>query len=120
MITTLNKCGEQMFPIINLKDKIKEINGRPFYPIDIAKVNDQVVRIALIKGEYPWHTHANEDELFYVIQGKLTIQMKQYPDIILINGQMAVVPKGIEHRSVSDQDTYILMFEPYSLKSKGD
>ena len=72
-----------MVPKINLKDKIKEINGRPWFPVEIARVNDQVVRMALVKGEYHWHRHANEDELFYVLQGKIIIQMKDYPDLIL-------------------------------------
>ncbi len=109
-----------MIPKINLKDKIREINGKPWFPVEIARVNDQVVRMALVKGEYHWHKHANEDELFYVLSGEMTIQIKEGKDITLKEGEIAVVPKGVEHCPKSSQDTYILMFEPYELKSRGD
>jgi len=110
-----------MIPVINIKDKIKEIDGRPYYPIDVAKVNGQVVRMALVRGDYHWHQHTNEDELFYVIRGRMTIQMKPpYSNITLGEGEMAVIPKGAEHCPTSKEDTYILMFEPYALQSKGD
>jgi len=106
---------------INLEEKIKEIAGRPFYPIDVANVNNQVIRMALIKGEFPWHSHTNEDELFYVLRGKLTIQMKApHSNIVLGKGEMTVILKGVEHSTKSTEDTYVLMFEPAVLKSKGD
>jgi len=110
-----------MIPVIIIEDKIKEIDGRPYYPIVIAKVNDQVVRMALVRGDYHWHQHTNGDELFYVIRGRMTIQMKPpYSNITLSEGEMAVIPKGVEHCPTSKEDTYILMFEPYALQSKGD
>ncbi len=110
-----------MIPKINLKDKINEINGRAYYPIDVAKVNDQVVRMALCKGDYHWHKHTNEDELFYVLKGKMTIQMKPpFKNIILSKGQIAVIPKGVEHCPTSEEDTYVLMFEPSALKITGN
>jgi len=109
-----------MIPITNLKEKIKEINSRPWYPVDVARVNDQVVRMALVNGEYHWHKHENEDELFYVLSGEMTIQIKDKEDIKLKEGEIVVIPKGVEHCPKSSQDTYILMFEPYSLKSEGD
>lgn len=110
-----------MIPIINIREKILEIANRPWHPVEVAKVNDQVVRVALCRGEYHWHKHANEDELFYVLKGQLTIQMKEpYLDITLDEGELAVIPKGVEHCPKSTMDTYILMFEPYKLKSRGD
>ncbi len=110
-----------MLTIISFEDKIKEIAGRPWYPIDVARINDQVIRMALCRGEYHWHKHSGEDELFNVLRGELTIQMKSpYSDIVLREGELAVVPKGIEHCPKTSVDTYILMFEPYVLKSRGD
>ncbi len=106
--------------MIDLQDKIKEINGRPWTPVEIAKVNDQIVRLALMEGEYHWHEHSNEDELFYVVQGNLTIQIKDSPDIILASGQIAVVPRGVQHCPKATKGTYVLMFEPAKLESKGD
>ncbi len=104
-----------------LKEKIREIGGRAWTPVDVARVNDQVVRMALFKGEYKWHTHEKDDELFFVLQGKLTIQMKPpHKNMILKKGEMAVVPKGMEHCPKSSVDTYVLMFEPATLESQGD
>ena len=54
------------------------------------------------------------------MQGQITIQMKDYPDLILNEGEIAVVPEGVEHCPKSDVESYVLMFEPYELKSKGD
>ena len=106
--------------ITSLDDKIKEIAGRPWHPVEVARTNDQAVRLALFKGEYNWHKHDNEDELFYVVKGEITIQMKPTrKNIILKKGQIAVVPKGTEHRPKSD-GAYVLMFESASLRSKGD
>ena len=109
-----------MISIIKLEDKIKEIGGKSWSPVEVARINDQVIRMALLEGEYHWHKHKNEDELFYVIKGKIVIQLKEQADITLSEGQMAVVPKGVEHCPKSLQLSYVLMFEPFVLKSKGD
>lgn len=110
-----------MIPIIDIKKKIKELGNRAWFPLELAKFNDQVIRIALCKGAYPWHKHDNEDELFYVLEGELTIQMKKpYSTIILKKGELAVIPKGVKHSTKSSIKTYILMFEPHSLKTSGD
>ena len=108
-----------MITKIQLDEKIKEIAGRAWLPIDVIKVNDQVVRIALFKGDYHWHTH-EEDEFFYVLKGAITIQIKDQPDVTLQEGEISVVPKGMEHCPKSDRESYVLMFEPQSLKSTGD
>ena len=109
-----------MIPRTSIEDGIKEIDGRPYHPVDVARVNDQVVRLALFKGDYHWHSHQEEDELFFVLRGKMTLQLEDHPDLTLNEGEMAVVPKGIKHRPVSDEGAYVLMFEPAGLKSKGD
>ena len=108
-----------MSHIINLKDKLHSIN-KPWSPVDLLHANDQVIRMALIEGEYHWHKHVNEDEVFYVIKGQVIIQLKDQPDIFLKEGEMAVVPKGAEHCPISPCPSYILMIEPSVLKSKGD
>ena len=109
-----------MISIISLKDKIKEIGGKPWSPVDVARVNDQVVRMALLEGEFHWHKHTNEDELFYVVKGKIVIQLKDQPNITLREGQIAVIPKGVEHCPKSLEPSYVLLFEPYVLQTRGD
>ena len=104
----------------NLKDKMNEIFGKHCSPIDIAKVNDQVVRLSYIDGEFHWHKHTNQDELFYILKGKIVIQLKNQPDISLTEGQIAVIPKGVEHCPKSIEPSYVLLFEPLNLKTRGD
>jgi mannose-6-phosphate isomerase-like protein (cupin superfamily) len=108
-----------MIPTINLENKVKEID-KPWSPIEVARVNDQVVRMALLKGEFHWHKHTNEDELFYVYKGSIIIQLKDQPDITLHEGEMVVIPKGVEHCPKSVGPSYVLLFEPYVLETRGD
>ncbi|NIN63856.1 MAG: cupin domain-containing protein [Anaerolineae bacterium] len=108
-----------MVEVINLEEKAASI-ARPWSPIEIARVNDQVVRMALLEGEYHWHKHTNEDELFYVHRGEITLQLKGQPDVTLHEGEMAVVPKGVEHCPRSVGPSYTLVFEPRTLVSRGD
>ena len=108
-----------MISTINLEDRVKEID-KPWSPIEVARVNDQVVRMALLKGEFHWHKHTNEDELFYVYKGSIIIQLKDQPDIALHEGEMAVIPKGMEHCPKSVDPSYVLLFEPYVLQTRGD
>ena len=104
-----------------LQEKMKEIAGRPWHPVEVARVNNQVVRMALCRGDYHWHRHEKEDELFYVLQGELVIQMKPpHSTITLQRGEMVVIPKNTKHCPKSEGDTYVLMFEPFSLQSRGD
>ena len=108
-----------MIRTISLKNKSKELT-KPWSPIEVSRVNDQVARLALFDGEYRWHKHANEDELFYVYRGSIVIRVKGHPNIALHEGEIAVVPKGVEHSPKSPEPSIVLMFEPQTLKSKGD
>jgi len=108
-----------MISKICLGDIIKKLD-QPWSPLDVARVNDQVVRMSFIEGEYHWHKHTNEDELFYVYKGKIVIQLKDQEDIILQKGEMVVIPKGVEHCPKSLEPSHVLVFEPYVLKSRGD
>jgi mannose-6-phosphate isomerase-like protein (cupin superfamily) len=109
----------KMISTIRLEDKIKKLD-QPWSPIQVARVNDQVIRMSLLKGEYHWHKHTNEDELFYVYRGKIVIQLKDQEDILLREGEMVVIPKGVEHCPKSIEPSYVIVFEPYVLKSQGD
>jgi len=108
-----------MISAITLLDKIKEINN-PWSPVDVVKVNNHVVRLALFDGEFHWHKHTHEDELFYVIKGQIVIQLKNQPNLALSEGEMAVIPKNVEHCPKGLEPSYVLMVEPCVLKSRGD
>ena len=109
-----------MIPIINLKKEMKKIYGKHCQPIDVACINDQVIRLSYVDGAFHWHKHNDQDEFFYLIKGKLLIQMKNKPDLILSSGQMNVIRKGIEHCPKSIEPSYVLLFEPQSLQTHGD
>jgi mannose-6-phosphate isomerase-like protein (cupin superfamily) len=109
-----------MIPVISLKKKMDEIRGKHCSPIDVVRVNDQVVRMSYLDGEFHWHKHNNQDELFYILKGNLVIQLRNQPDIILSKGQMAMIPKGVAHCPKSIGPTYVLLFEPFVLQSQGD
>ena len=104
---------------INLNDKMKSLTA-PWTPIEVARVNNQVVRMAIFKGEFHWHSHINQDELFYVHRGKITIRLRGQPDIQLNAGEMAVIPAGVEHCPESTEESCVLLFEPAALKKDGD
>ena len=108
-----------MIRVIDLEHKIKKID-KPWSPIEVARVNDQVVRMALIEGEFHWHRHTNEDELFYAYKGDITIQLRDQPDVILHEGEMVVIPKGTDHCPKSDSPAYNLLFEPAGTQTRGD
>ncbi|WP_455367981.1 cupin domain-containing protein [[Eubacterium] cellulosolvens] len=103
-----------MIPIIDLANNINEIH-EPWSPIEVGRVNDQVVRMVLFQGEYHWHKHSDQDELFYVIRGEISIQLKDHLTITLRIEQMVVIPQGVKHCSNSLEPSYILMFEPQTL-----
>ncbi len=104
---------------VNIVEKSKEIQ-KPWSPIEILRVNNQVVRLALFEGEYHWHKHEKEDELFYVLSGNIIIQQKGHPDQQLNEGDMIVIKKGIEHKPTSKEKSFVMLFEPISIDSKGD
>ena len=109
-----------MIIVKNLINEMGKISGKHCSPIDVTRVNDQVVRLSYIDGEFHWHKHTDQDELFYILKGKLIIQFKEQNDITLSEGEMAVIPKGIEHCPKSIEPTFVLLFEPSVLKTRGD
>jgi len=88
-------------------------------PHTIARLNDYDVRIAKVQGEFTWHTHPETDEFFLVVDGTLTIQLRD-GDVTLTPGQLYVVPKGVEHCPKADAECQILMVEPTATVNTGD
>jgi len=78
---------------------------------EIARLNDMRVKIGRFKGRFAWHRHDREDELFWVVRGRLTLQLRDR-DVVLDEGELFVVPAGIEHRSVAEQDAEVIVMHP--------
>lgn len=87
-------------------------------PKIIGATNGQLVKIAKVQGEFVWHSHENEDELFLVIKGKLVIEFRD-GKVELNPGEMCIVPKGVEHKPVADEETHIVLIEPASTQHTG-
>ncbi|WP_328314747.1 cupin domain-containing protein [Streptomyces sp. NBC_00442] len=82
-------------------------------------LNDYEVKLAKLKGGFVWHTHEAPDELILVISGRLTIQLRD-GDVVLDPGELFVVPRGLEHRTLADEETAILLLEPTGTLNTGD
>lgn len=90
----------------------------PWYNETLCRVNDAVIRLGVVRGEYHWHQHAAEDEFFYVVAGELIIELDDRR-VTLRPGQAFTVPKGIRHRPVAPQRTIVLLVEPAGIQPSG-
>ncbi len=88
-------------------------------PRIVAELNEQHVKLAKIQGEFVWHRHEQEDELFLVLEGELSMQFRDR-EVTLLPGEMIVVPRGVEHRPVARKETHLLLFEPAGTLNTGD
>jgi len=88
-------------------------------PQVIGRVNDQYIKVAKLKGELLWHAHADEDEMFLVVYGTLKIQLEQR-DVILKAGEFFVIPKGVRHNPVADEECGIVLIETVTTLHTGD
>ena len=103
---------------IHIKNKFK-LFSELWSPKIIAQLNDYHFKIAKIQGEFIWHSHQDTDEAFIVIHGKMQIQFREGA-VELTTGEMFIVPKGVEHKPVADQECHILMIELAGTVNTGD
>ena len=103
---------------INLDEKFALFDEH-WRPKTIAALNGQEVKIVKVKGEFPWHRHANEDEFFMVWKGTFRVEFRDRV-VTLKPGECVVVPRGTEHRTCADEEAWILCFEPAATLNTGD
>lgn len=104
--------------VINLEEKFSQFSDH-WNPRIIGELNGQNVKIAKVQGEFVWHNHTNEDELFYIIKGSLKIDFEDGERKINA-GEMIIIPKGIEHKPIAEEEVWIMLFEPQSIKHTGN
>ncbi len=102
---------------INLIDKFSKIQEL-WSPKIIGQLNGQDVKLAKLQGEFVWHDHADEDELFFVVKGELTIELRD-DSVHLKEGDLYIVPKGVEHKPIAHEEVWVLLFEPSEIKHTG-
>lgn len=103
---------------INLRDKLARF-GEHWSPRVIAEMNDYQFKLAKLQGEFVWHAHADTDEVFIVLEGALTLEFRN-KSVPLAAGEMYVVPKGVEHRPVAEQECSVMLVEPRGVVNTGD
>ena len=108
---------------IDLVDKIALIDAH-WQPRVVAEMNDYQFKVVKVEGEFVWHRHANTDETFIVLEGELRIDVRAGPSgdtsIVLRAGQMAVVPKGVEHKPSASAEVKLLLIEPRGVANTGE
>jgi mannose-6-phosphate isomerase-like protein (cupin superfamily) len=103
---------------VNLKQKFSLFQEH-WSPKIVGEVNDSFVKLAKIKGEFIWHHHEKEDEFFFVLKGKLLMRFRD-KDVEVNEGEFIIVPKGVDHKPVSEGETELLLLEPKSTLNTGN
>jgi mannose-6-phosphate isomerase-like protein (cupin superfamily) len=103
---------------INVAEKLSSFSGH-FTPKLIAEVNGQSLKVVKALGEFVWHKHDDDDELFWVITGTLKMCFRDR-DVLVGPGELIVVPKGVEHKPVADEEVELVLIEPADMLNTGD
>ena len=106
--------------VVDLADKLS-LFSEHWSPKVVARLNDYEIKVVKVKGEFVWHDHADTDELFLVLEGRLTIQLRDPGErsVTLGPGQLYVVPRGVEHRPVAEGDVAAMLIEPAGTVNTG-
>lgn len=111
---------------INLSEKLSLINDH-WNPRIVGELNGQYLKLVKFEGPFTWHHHENEDEMFLVVQGRFRMEFREDgeaesepKEIWLEAGEFCIVPRGVEHRPVADEEAHVLLFEPASTLNTGN
>ena len=102
----------------NLDDELAAV-AEHWFPRVVARVNDHYLKVAKVQGELTWHAHDGQDELFLVLRGRLTLQVEGREDVILEEGDVHVVPAGVRHNPVAEEECWIVLVEPVDTDHTG-
>lgn len=103
---------------VNINQKL-ELFADHWNPRIVGKLNGQLVKLVKFQGEFVWHKHDNEDEMFLVIKGRFNMELRD--ETITINeGDFIIIPKGTEHRPVAEHEVHVMLFEPEGVLNTGD
>jgi mannose-6-phosphate isomerase-like protein (cupin superfamily) len=107
-----------MIEKVNLADKLSRFDER-WSPKIVAELNDMQVKVVKVEGEFLWHHHDHEDELFLVVTGRLRMQFRD-GDVVLEPGELMVVPHGVEHCPLAEGETHVALIEPSTTLNTGN
>lgn len=103
---------------VNLSEKFALINEH-WRPKVVGELNGQEIKLVKFIGEFPWHHHASEDEMFLAVKGSFRIEFRD-KTVELNEGEFVIVPRGVEHRPIADEEVEVLLFEPANVKNTGN
>ncbi len=103
---------------VNISEKFSLFNDH-WSPKIVGELNGQQVKLAKFQGEFIWHKHDHEDELFFVVKGSFIMELRDR-NITLNEGEFLIVPKGVEHKPVAEKEVWIMLFEPASTLNTGN
>ncbi len=103
---------------VNLEQKF-QLFTEHWSPKIVGELNGQHVKLAKLKGEFVWHKHEYEDELFFVVKGALTMEYRD-KTLIVSENELLIVPKGVEHKPVADEEVWVMLFEPATTLNTGN
>jgi mannose-6-phosphate isomerase-like protein (cupin superfamily) len=103
---------------VNLTQKFSIFNDY-WSPKIVGEINDSYVKLVKFKGEFVWHHHETEDELFLVVKGSLLIKLREQ-DIFLEEGEFVIIPRGVEHLPVAEEEAHVLLLEPKTTLNTGN
>jgi mannose-6-phosphate isomerase-like protein (cupin superfamily) len=103
---------------VNLTEKLRLFDDH-WSPRIVGELNDQYVKLAKLHGEFVWHHHETEDEMFLILRGRLVMRLRKR-DVVLEEGEFLIVPRGVEHCPVAEQEVHVLLFEPKSTLHTGN
>jgi mannose-6-phosphate isomerase-like protein (cupin superfamily) len=103
---------------VNLEEKLSQFSEH-WSPKIVGEVNDAYVKLVKFRGEFVWHHHDNEDEMFLVLKGRLRMRLRDR-DLWVGPGEFVIVPRGVEHMPVAEAEVHVLLFEPRSTLNTGN
>lgn len=107
-----------MLEKVNLSDKFRLFEEH-WSPKIAGEVNDSYVKLVKLRGDFVWHKHEDEDEMFLVVKGSIRIRLRD-GDVRLGEGEFVVIPRGVEHMPVAEEEAHVLLFEPKTVLNTGD
>ena len=105
--------------VVNLADKLAKLDEY-WVPHIVGQLNDLHVKIVKLQGEFVWHEHDDTDEFFMVISGSVTIELEGLDDAVLSAGEFFVVPRGVRHRPVAEEECELVLLEPAGTPNTGE
>jgi mannose-6-phosphate isomerase-like protein (cupin superfamily) len=104
---------------VNLAEKLGQFD-EAYAPRIVGQLNDYKVMVVKAQGEFVWHRHDDTDDFFLVVAGRLRIQLRDRPDVELGPGELYVVPRGVEHCPIAEEEAHVLLIEPAGTPNTGD